>query len=1659
MPQTSNHNDPARERALQLLKYLWRLASLRTTIIRDIQRYKKILWMHEIPQDKNCFTQARGRREEISEDIWIEVKKSHEPALPSIPEICKLWADEKTLRNTEGSPVIQPEITVPIEVQNPEEDSPQTYEQRRLEDHPEIEQEWTRYLEEQWNPWAEDHRHWQAVQTVYTTLFAIRQEQQRLGEEYELVLGMGLLNWRTPSGQTVRRHFVTARASLDFDLNLGQFTVGPDPDGTKLSPELDMLEADEQPLHAQRVAMEGLSPANDNPWERTSVNAVLNGLVHALDPGGEYHESLEPGQSNAQGRPVVTLSPALILRKRSFKGIQETLRKISLQLSEGIEIPPEFLNLVEGGVSRGNEENRHDEGGPNHTDSDPIIYFPKHSNEEQRQIIKTLRTTNGVLVQGPPGTGKSHTIANLICHLLATGKRVLVTAQTPRALKVLHKLLPQDIRPLCISLLGSGNKEQQALQESVNRILYEDEQGNEANADLEVTELKNTLQEIRKAKAKNDRKIRKIRESETEPQSIPNGAYRGTTAKIARQLDQESAEYQWLEDRIQHDQPLPVSPNDLQRLWEALNHFTPEVEAECKLQLPTKLGEGLISGERFRELVQQESKNKNYLKNNQTLLDSQMGQTIQRSNVQQVQQMIQHMEPLVSEIQRVIDRPMSWIKPAVADMLAEQDRPWTELRRVLDENMATLRDRARSADQQKLDIPGNLDRKKLLSDAEGIKRYLDGGGKIRRLWILNNKIVRQNEMLIKKVRMDGHLCDSPEVLDELIEYLSVEQTIKYLWNMWKGRAERQEETFLLQVAELETHLEALTQIVGLAGLLRNTQESVRVVPVRPEPVWHNLNALRDFLEVCQLVSTKHELQKLQETLDRSLSRIRRLSQRSDCHPLTHEALRYMQNRDVDSYDSMLLRLMELQSLSERLQWTKKTLNQLSCAAPNFAKALETTPRNPSWAHRIASIEQAWNWARAHSWIHDFINTEDISSLERQAKQLEEKERDTLEKLAAKQAWKFCFTSLQPEHRRHLVAWQQAIRRIGRGTGKHAPRHRRDAQRHLNKCREAVPAWVMPLYRLWETVDPSPGMFDVIITDEASQCGPESLPLMYLGEKLLVVGDDQQISPEAVGINFDAVDHLRQEYLTGFDHADSFGMSTSLFDHGKLRFGNRIVLREHFRCMPEIIRFSNDLCYHDTPLIPLRQYPPERLEPLKIRHVPEGHREGDGARAINRPEAEALVEQVIQCCQDDVYAGKTMGVIVLQGTAQAHLIETMLVQKLGAEEMENRRLICGNPYDFQGDERDIIFLSMVAAPNERIGAFTKEPDKRRFNVAASRGKDQMWLFHTATQNDLNENDLRGRLLDFFQNPLRPPEIIEAEQLRERARFANHQNEDPPTPFESWFEVDVYLAITAKGYRVIPQYPIGVYRIDLVVEGRNAQLAVECDGDRWHGPDQYEADMERQRKLERAGWQFCRIRECLFYANRKTALNDLWDHLKRLTIFPSRFNESGSREDVGQAPTTQTKPEWQSAQALPNEQQIELLNRLPINREALSWLKKAKVELSGMHVLNLLHWGLGDPYGERGGVFTMKERDQQEFLGTMALRLWAKEENQMDALKFLVNPVDDPDFDAALEDATETLQKAETPEQAAMDLTEMLHEKLMTHPTWMDVYPPNDPDPLD
>jgi len=104
------------------------------------------------------------------------------------------------------------------------------------------------------------------------------------------------------------------------------------------------------------------------------------------------------------------------------------------------------------------------------------------------------------------------------------------------------------------------------------------------------------------------------------------------------------------------------------------------------------------------------------------------------------------------------------------------------------------------------------------------------------------------------------------------------------------------------------------------------------------------------------------------------------------------------------------------------------------------------------------------------------------------------------------------------------------------------------------------------------------------------------------------------------------------------------------------------------------------------------------------------------------------------------ADRTIGVVSLLGFDQAKFIDQMVRAKFPAGELLHRHFDCGDARTFQGSERDIMFLSMVVDGNSSR-ALSGGTYEQRFNVAASRARDRMYLVRSVKGNDLSDKDLR------------------------------------------------------------------------------------------------------------------------------------------------------------------------------------------------------------------------------------------------------------------------------------------------------------------------------
>ena len=1479
-------------KAIRLFTYLKELCALRSTQVRDVSSYDQVFWLNDLPRHKLCRSMVWHLVDQanlISEkqaDQWIEIRKPSLKSPPELPDDLEPWVKDDELSN---SALDEPGIYDRIPRHVLEVDDAEPNADISISDCPQIFEKWVTYLEAQWKPWATEDRELQKVQKAYNQLFNIYQRQEKLGEQYEVIIGAGLLTWRSPNSQDIKRHILEIQARIEFDRVRAVMSVGSVLDGSQPVIECGMLETADRPNPANLTDIENDARLLDgDPWERQGIESVLRGFVNSLPSSGEY----VPLLSNIGGaieRPIIRLAPALILRKRTRRTFEDFYQQIIEQVSAGETVPENIRRIIEIVEDDyvGEDPGRDESAGTSTVEKDNELYFPLPANDEQRRIVQKVECRRGVLVQGPPGTGKSHTIANLISHFLAKGKRILVTSETPRALEVLRNKLPPEIEELCVVWLGSGPDSQKALEKSVLGITQRKANWNAVSEQALIEQHTTRLHEERKEQAILRHDLRACREADVYKHSNIFGHYSGTLQQIAVQIDQERTRLQWFTDRPDSLAEPTVTADELLAMMLTHQRLTADIIDQVKM--PRFPIDQLIPNSEFRRLV--EAEQRAHLAHKEAHDQRRYPGYDQLASLgRDKREAIKVMVEGVLATQDTFSKHFhSWAERVAREIAGGQDRVWRHIISATIDHAQNIE--SLIAVHGKIDVVGlsQKDLRLVSEHAEALKKHLEAGHRLG-FWIIRARVVKDALYLIKSVTVNGKPCDNLMALNQLSAWINISTRITALYDLWMPITPPPTGDITLQCSAYRNLCEPIEQALVLHSKIEEIRKTCRDCSAIHFPAWHSQEDVRAFMKALDAMNLEEDFVTAQKVFTPLGEQLKVHVNADNNHASTAQLHHAVCQRDGDLYQAAHESLSSLHAWSDAYNYACDVHGRFQLCAPRVCASYDDSYCDSVWSERLVGFDDAWNWAKTDRWLDEMKDKDRPQRIHMALEQSVQLEREALKNLAAAKAWQHCMGNLRAKERMALIAWSLAVASIRSGTGKYAETHRETARQKLDECRKAIPAWVMPLYQVVQTTRPGRSQFDVVIIDEASQSGPEALFLNYIADKIIVVGDDKQITPMHVGVDRSSVEFLSRKHLSNIPHPETLSLSGSLFSQAELRFPDRIRLREHFRCMPEIIQFSNNLSYSNEPLIPLRQYGADRLDPVMTIFVKGGYRKGSSDDIENPPEAEAIVRKIADCCENPLYSGKTFGVICLKGgSRQADLITNMLVKEVGSAEMEKRKIVCGRPYDFQGDERDVIFLGLVDALSDgTIRCDMSNPDvQRRYNVAMSRAKDQVWLFHSMSLNDLRPGSYQHRLLEYCENPA----VVTQTLPFDVAILDKHRRDvKSPAPFDSWFEIDVFMQIHGRGFRVLPQYEVANYRIDLVVEGMKGRLAVECDGDEWHGPDRYESDMARQRELERCGWVFWRVRGSDFYRDSANALQELWETLEAKKISPSYAWES-------------------------------------------------------------------------------------------------------------------------------------------------------------------------
>jgi hypothetical protein len=437
-----------RNKILQVFNFVKALNELRNPVQLDVREYKWTLWLDELPTHptikvKNNEIDASTTNNEVSdEEVILKVRRPIITDCPQPPQELKPWISGRW-KDIDG----KVEILDRIEILN-ENGEKITI---TLEENEKLMAQFQHWNKER-NDWIIKETPARQAKSIFNRLYKLYSEIEKEAETVELVLGDGILTWSLDNGSEIYHPVLIQKVKLEFNSNIPEFKICY----TESCPELyNSLFRSISEINFNELAKcnNDLEINNYDPMEKQKTDEFLHRLVVALSPEGEFINSLTKIFCN---KPIISRSPVIFLRKRNL-GYNLAIESVIDDISNGSKVSS-FLKRIVGSKDTSinlshDQNNKKYLGSANGEDKD--ILFTKPANEEQLLVARQLKNNGAVLVQGPPGTGKTHTIANLVGHLLSEGKSVLVTSYSEKALKVLRDKIVEPLKPLCLPVLSS----------------------------------------------------------------------------------------------------------------------------------------------------------------------------------------------------------------------------------------------------------------------------------------------------------------------------------------------------------------------------------------------------------------------------------------------------------------------------------------------------------------------------------------------------------------------------------------------------------------------------------------------------------------------------------------------------------------------------------------------------------------------------------------------------------------------------------------------------------------------------------------------------------------------------------------------------------------------------------------------------------------------------------------------------------------------------------------------------------------------------------------------------------------------------------------------------------------------------------------------------
>ncbi len=1049
------------------------------------------------------------------------------------------------------------------------------------------------------------------------------------------------------------------------------------------------------------------------------------------------------------------------------------------------------------------------------------VFTPLNCDSSQLVAVEASGRPQDFVLEGPPGTGKSETIANIICHNMALGRKVLFVAEKMAALHVVYRRMEKvGLDHLCLELHSNKANKKAVLEQ----LRVATDRRTEAKSD-------GWVESVRALKEKRDRLNSFVQA--LHKKSIYGLSARDAIARDVLYKDKHSLSLAWslgfetapvsssekLDEMLETVKLAALAYNDI-------SHLNPSQFSVLKARRWSNAWQSQVVDclNRYKLAV-------NNLYPSAAILASNFNVGLSENTIVNVVRV----NSLVELIESAESNPLSYlVTKGVRDLLGSLEK-LSETKKEFDQTLNTV---------------GHKISPEILANSP-VAEWVDTYRRVKDSWFKRFFAKFKINSVAKKLGYDK-FKDLAVLLDiargfrlqEVIMPLAAPFEEDKIWQGWDTSAES------LSAAAIRGKAahKSLSDIIGLSD-----DPSVVLTAVKSK-----LIDGRDFLDNSKVVGHKNEFKQCWSAYISVADEARKLE------------LEFNENSPLETVNPAIDELIA--SASKFKAWSEWL------AAKGAAEEYQLKMLTEGLEARTILPDDAEDQALTAfcRWIapqlideSDELRQFKASSHEQLIHEFRELDAEVSNTTSDYVAAIAAQTVPDPFAKDSPKEFGVLARELQKKT-RHKP-VRSLFNEMGNRLLDLCPCMMMSPLSVAQFLPSDFSGFDLVVFDEASQMTTwDSVGAIARGKNVIVVGDPKQMPPTSFFSGAVNVDDPDEEDLE------------SILDQALAARLPHLRLKGHYRSRHEtLIAFSNSKYYENS----LVTYPSSdtKVSAVTLHQVDGVYSKGKGRN--NPIEAVAVAKEIVKRLTDPARCHQSIGVVTLN-TEQQRTVEDLLDDARRKNPQIELYFKSTDTYDgvfvknlesVQGDERDIIILSLGYGPTEaggrtmsmNFGPLNKTGGERRLNVAITRATSEVMVFSSFNSSMIDLSRTSALAVEHLKHYLEFAEkgpIALAEQST--AAYGVDQ-------FDSDFEQAVAWALRDKGWKVQTQIGVSKFRVDLGVihpDHPGVYLAgVECDGATYHSsPSARDRDRVRHLILENLGWRLVRLWSTDYFQDPEEAL---------------------------------------------------------------------------------------------------------------------------------------------------------------------------------------------